>query len=294
MARCTARRRSLGRQPSAARPDSHVRQTAQGASHGQSLRSQGETESGASNARAQGRNAQERMFGQARNERKQAIAIGLSEARKAGGKVPRKSSSSRASASRGRKSTAKRKSGRCIRAHANRRGRRFRTAAKAISAARWTTSAGASMSRSRLRDSPARSCRTASTSAFAALRTSLQGQVLVQRIVAGGVGSHSQCSDRSWRRGWLMVPGACPATSPSASGAVFGTRGVAVHDDRNRRPPGGGDSPIPAFNCFCIADPCHAWCRIRISAVRTHQPIHHQLQDAGAWYQYTGVTIITP
>lgn len=41
--------------------------------------------------------------------RKQAIAIGLSEARKAGGKVPR---SSRTSASRGRKSTAKRKSSR--------------------------------------------------------------------------------------------------------------------------------------------------------------------------------------
>ena len=44
--------------------------------------------------------------------RKQAIAIGLSEARKAGGKVPRKSSSSRASTSRRRKSTAKRKSSR--------------------------------------------------------------------------------------------------------------------------------------------------------------------------------------
>jgi hypothetical protein len=44
--------------------------------------------------------------------RKQAIAIGLSEARKAGGKVPRKSSSSRTSASRSRKSTAKRKSSR--------------------------------------------------------------------------------------------------------------------------------------------------------------------------------------
>ncbi len=44
--------------------------------------------------------------------RKQAIAIGLSEARKAGGKVPRKSSSSRTSASRRRKTSAKRKSSR--------------------------------------------------------------------------------------------------------------------------------------------------------------------------------------
>ena len=44
--------------------------------------------------------------------RKQAIAIGLSEARKAGGKVPRKSSSSRTSASRSRKTSATRKSSR--------------------------------------------------------------------------------------------------------------------------------------------------------------------------------------
>ena len=42
--------------------------------------------------------------------RKQAIAIGLSEARKAGGKVPRKSSSARASASRRRKTSTRRKS----------------------------------------------------------------------------------------------------------------------------------------------------------------------------------------
>ena len=45
--------------------------------------------------------------------RKQAIAIGLSEARRAGGKVPRKSSSSRTRASTGRrrrKSTTRRKS----------------------------------------------------------------------------------------------------------------------------------------------------------------------------------------
>ena len=44
--------------------------------------------------------------------RKQAIAIGLSEARRAGGKVPRKSSSSRtrASTSRRRKTTSRRKS----------------------------------------------------------------------------------------------------------------------------------------------------------------------------------------
>ena len=44
--------------------------------------------------------------------RKQAIAIGLSEARRAGGKVPRKSSSSRTRASSGRrrKTTTKRKS----------------------------------------------------------------------------------------------------------------------------------------------------------------------------------------
>jgi hypothetical protein len=42
--------------------------------------------------------------------RKQAIAIGLSEARKAGGKVPRKSSRSRTSARR--KTTARRKSSR--------------------------------------------------------------------------------------------------------------------------------------------------------------------------------------
>ena len=40
--------------------------------------------------------------------RKQAIAIGLSQARKAGGKVPRKRSSSRTSTSRKRSSTKKR------------------------------------------------------------------------------------------------------------------------------------------------------------------------------------------
>jgi len=40
--------------------------------------------------------------------RKQAIAIGLSEARRAGGKVPRKSSSSRRSSSRGRSSSRSR------------------------------------------------------------------------------------------------------------------------------------------------------------------------------------------
>lgn len=46
--------------------------------------------------------------------RKQAIAIGLSEARKAGGKVPRKSSRSRTAAQRSRRKTtsAKRKSSR--------------------------------------------------------------------------------------------------------------------------------------------------------------------------------------
>lgn len=38
--------------------------------------------------------------------RKQAIAIGLSEARKAGGKVPRKSSSSRTAARRSRRKTS--------------------------------------------------------------------------------------------------------------------------------------------------------------------------------------------
>ena len=37
--------------------------------------------------------------------RKQAIAIGLSEARKAGGKVPRKSSKSRTAGQRGRRKT---------------------------------------------------------------------------------------------------------------------------------------------------------------------------------------------
>ena len=43
--------------------------------------------------------------------RKQAIAIGLSEARRAGGKVPRKSSSrTRASTGRRRKTTSRRKS----------------------------------------------------------------------------------------------------------------------------------------------------------------------------------------
>jgi hypothetical protein len=46
--------------------------------------------------------------------KKQAIAIGLSEARKAGGKVPRKSTRSRTAAQRGRRktATAKRKSSR--------------------------------------------------------------------------------------------------------------------------------------------------------------------------------------
>jgi hypothetical protein len=50
--------------------------------------------------------------GQRVTSRKQAIAIGLSEARRAGGKVPRKSSSrTRAAASRrGRKSSSRRKS----------------------------------------------------------------------------------------------------------------------------------------------------------------------------------------
>jgi len=41
--------------------------------------------------------------------RKQAIAIGLSEARRAGGKVPRKSTGSTATARRGRKSTTSRR-----------------------------------------------------------------------------------------------------------------------------------------------------------------------------------------
>lgn len=40
--------------------------------------------------------------------RKQAIAIGLSEARKAGGKVPRRKKSSRSSKSRSRRSTSSR------------------------------------------------------------------------------------------------------------------------------------------------------------------------------------------
>ncbi len=44
--------------------------------------------------------------------RKQAIAIGLSEARKKGKKVPKKSSSKRKSSSRKRKSGSKRKSSR--------------------------------------------------------------------------------------------------------------------------------------------------------------------------------------
>jgi Family of unknown function (DUF6496) len=42
--------------------------------------------------------------------RKQAIAIGLSEARRAGGKVPRKSSSSRTRAASRRKTSSKRRS----------------------------------------------------------------------------------------------------------------------------------------------------------------------------------------
>ena len=42
--------------------------------------------------------------------RKQAIAIGLSEARRAGAKVPKKKTSSRKKASSGKKTSAKRKS----------------------------------------------------------------------------------------------------------------------------------------------------------------------------------------
>ena len=44
--------------------------------------------------------------------RKQAIAIGLSEARRAGAKVPKKKASSRKKASSGKKTSSRKKSGR--------------------------------------------------------------------------------------------------------------------------------------------------------------------------------------
>ena len=34
--------------------------------------------------------------------------------------------------------------------------------------------------------------------------------------------------------------------------------------------------------------------RIGIAAVGAHQPVDHELQGRGAWYQFTGVTIMMP
>ena len=59
------------------------------------VRQESTGESEASDARAQGRHAAQRQLGKEVTSRKQAIAIGLSEARRAGGKVPARASSAR-------------------------------------------------------------------------------------------------------------------------------------------------------------------------------------------------------
>ncbi len=76
-------------------PAKNTGQVSEGVNHGE-VWSEGKAKSRKGNARAQERYIKKRTVQKKVTSRKQAIAIGLSEARRAGGKVPRKSSTRKA------------------------------------------------------------------------------------------------------------------------------------------------------------------------------------------------------